>query len=332
MSVRPLSSQTRRLKKIQKSHPRGPPSRSTGRKTDVCTCIHSRSKQTRVRCQPIFLYSSSNTNTQDDCQVQGARRRNSRFLCASSAGKRGSSRKFLLPLFLPLLSFLFMTSHLVMAQLITAFKRTESWSRSSVRPRSSPTSVISWSLPATFASSSSTSFANRACEKRKETVASSFAATSTMTTGISARTPPHAQAGPTLRPGTLRQRCRPHPRWRLCLSPWGVVLLVSLHVPADGCLEFPWGNARRGPCTVVLLTCSCRHHQRIRRWFLRCAVPVTGCTLVSIATSDAQRRARLSKDDSGVVVVVQTIHDTHTSVGTRTPGRDEFSGPVTSGV
>ena len=28
----------------------------------------------------------------------------------------------------------------------------------------------------------------------------------------------------------LRQRCRPHPRWRLLLSPWGVVLL-SFHLP-----------------------------------------------------------------------------------------------------
>ena len=35
---------------------------------------------------------------------------------------------------------------------------------------------------------------------------------------------------PPLRPGNLRQRCQPHPWWRLRLCPWGVVRLVSLHL------------------------------------------------------------------------------------------------------
>ena len=98
-----------------------------------------------------------------------------------SGEERG--RRFLF-LFSP---FLFRTSHLVMTQLMTAFSSTESWPWKSARLRNSPTSVTSLSsLPATFASSSSTSFAKSACERRKETVASSCGVQLFMTTGTSA--------------------------------------------------------------------------------------------------------------------------------------------------
>ena len=71
--------------------------------------------------------------------------------------------------------FFCMTSHLVATQLTVAFSWAESCPRRSARPRNSPTSLISCcSLLATFASSFSTSFASKACERRKETEVSSL--------------------------------------------------------------------------------------------------------------------------------------------------------------
>ena len=65
-----------------------------------------------------------------------------------------------------------------------------------------------------------------------------------------------------LRPGNLRQRCRPHPRWRLLLSPWGVVLLVHLR----GCRLSPWGEVRLRPCIGThAVRCDARLQPRQRR-------------------------------------------------------------------
>ena len=52
-----------------------------------------------------------------------------------------------------------------------------------------------------------------------------------------------------LRPGNLKQKCRPHPRWRLLLSPCGVVLLVTLHLHCTGDRRSSWGVVLLRPPT-----------------------------------------------------------------------------------
>ena len=134
---------------------------------------------------PKFLYSSGNTETQDE--GRGGTRGRAR--AKEDVRGRRFFLLFLLFLFPP---FFCMTSHLVATQLMVAFLRAESCPRRSARPRNSPTSLISrCSLLATFASSFSTSFAGNACERRKETEAALPVEAASVPVGRSpAREPP----------------------------------------------------------------------------------------------------------------------------------------------
>ena len=124
---------------------------------------------------------------------------------------------------------------------------------------------------------------------------------------------------------------RPHPWWRLLLSPWSVVLLVSLHLHCTGGRRSPWGvvllrpptprsvvvGGRRQCCSDAPLLVSPPRAEP--------SLPPPHCrelSIVAISHHDQPLSSR-TKDHQGkatlfewkrlvvlVVLVVQRIHNT----------------------
>ena len=67
-------------------------------------------------------------------------------------------------------------------------------------------------------------------------------------------------------------------------------------------LEYEWWVTLAS--TAAIDCCSCRHHERSRRCFRRCAAPVTGCALGSMEQCKHKKRGHAW--DRRLVVVVQT--------------------------